>query len=263
MRGAVGVALRRGAGEGCSLVATSSRRRRAEQRRGSWRTCCGVAGLNAITRPAAEPLLHVDALLDGRRGVVLPHQARSRFDLPSTARAGLGPVEAQLPAAPDGPVRAERGPGLRLPGGEDAGSGPGAPAPPAGPRVSGPRLSMEGFQGHPARSGDARWCTRTTAWSTRRLGRWSRTCSTSRRRARDLPPPEALRQGPGLQSRYEFGQPEGRQELGFPGHRPSKGRWTRARCSPSSTVGLGPGDTAADVDVGAGAPRRCLTGLAN
>ena len=32
---------------------------------GSWRICYDCRGLNAITRPAGEPLPHVDALLDG------------------------------------------------------------------------------------------------------------------------------------------------------------------------------------------------------
>ncbi len=34
---------------------------------GSWRICYDYRGLNAITRPAVEPLPH-DALLDGTRG---------------------------------------------------------------------------------------------------------------------------------------------------------------------------------------------------
>ena len=35
---------------------------------GSWRICHDYRGLNAITRPAVEPLPHIDALLDGTRG---------------------------------------------------------------------------------------------------------------------------------------------------------------------------------------------------
>ena len=35
---------------------------------GSWRICYDYRGLNAITRPAVEPLPHIDALLDGTRG---------------------------------------------------------------------------------------------------------------------------------------------------------------------------------------------------
>jgi hypothetical protein len=35
---------------------------------GTWRICYDYRGLNAITRPAVEPLPHIDALLDGTRG---------------------------------------------------------------------------------------------------------------------------------------------------------------------------------------------------
>jgi hypothetical protein len=37
---------------------------------GSWRICCDYLGLglNAVTRPAVEPLPHIEALLDGMRG---------------------------------------------------------------------------------------------------------------------------------------------------------------------------------------------------
>ena len=35
---------------------------------GLWRICYDHRGLNAITRPAVEPLPHIDALLDGMRG---------------------------------------------------------------------------------------------------------------------------------------------------------------------------------------------------
>ena len=35
---------------------------------GTWRFCYDYRGLNAITRPAVEPLPHIDALLDGTRG---------------------------------------------------------------------------------------------------------------------------------------------------------------------------------------------------
>ena len=35
---------------------------------GSWHICYDYRGLNAITRPAVEPLPHIDALLDGTRG---------------------------------------------------------------------------------------------------------------------------------------------------------------------------------------------------
>jgi hypothetical protein len=35
---------------------------------GSWRICYDYRDLNAITRPAAEPLPHIDVLLDGTRG---------------------------------------------------------------------------------------------------------------------------------------------------------------------------------------------------
>ena len=35
---------------------------------GSWRICYDYRGLNAITRPAVEPLPHIDALLDSTRG---------------------------------------------------------------------------------------------------------------------------------------------------------------------------------------------------
>ena len=35
---------------------------------GSWRICYDYRGLNAITRPAVEPLPHIDALLEGTRG---------------------------------------------------------------------------------------------------------------------------------------------------------------------------------------------------
>ncbi len=35
---------------------------------GPWRICCDYRGLNAVTRPAVEPLPHMDALLDGTRG---------------------------------------------------------------------------------------------------------------------------------------------------------------------------------------------------
>ncbi len=38
---------------------------------GIWRICCDYRGLNAITRPAVEPLPHIDALLDGTRGSCL------------------------------------------------------------------------------------------------------------------------------------------------------------------------------------------------
>ncbi len=35
---------------------------------GLWRICYNYRGLNAITRSAVEPLPHIDALLDGKRG---------------------------------------------------------------------------------------------------------------------------------------------------------------------------------------------------
>ncbi len=35
---------------------------------GTWRICYDYRGLNSITRPAVEPLPHIDALLDGTRG---------------------------------------------------------------------------------------------------------------------------------------------------------------------------------------------------
>ena len=35
---------------------------------GTWRICYDYRGLNAITRPAIEPLPHVDVLLAGTRG---------------------------------------------------------------------------------------------------------------------------------------------------------------------------------------------------
>ncbi len=35
---------------------------------GSWRICYDYRGLNAITRPAVEPLPHIDVLFDGTRG---------------------------------------------------------------------------------------------------------------------------------------------------------------------------------------------------
>ena len=35
---------------------------------GTWQICYDYRGLNAITRPAVEPLPHIDALLDGTRG---------------------------------------------------------------------------------------------------------------------------------------------------------------------------------------------------
>ena len=35
---------------------------------GTWRICYDYRGLNAISRPAVEPLPHIDALLDGTRG---------------------------------------------------------------------------------------------------------------------------------------------------------------------------------------------------
>jgi hypothetical protein len=35
---------------------------------GTWRICYDYWGFNAITRPAVEPLPHIDALLDGTRG---------------------------------------------------------------------------------------------------------------------------------------------------------------------------------------------------
>jgi len=35
---------------------------------GTWRICYDIRGLNAISRPAVEPLPHIDALLDGTRG---------------------------------------------------------------------------------------------------------------------------------------------------------------------------------------------------
>jgi len=35
---------------------------------GSWQICYDYRGLNAITRPAVEPLPHIDALLDATRG---------------------------------------------------------------------------------------------------------------------------------------------------------------------------------------------------
>ena len=34
---------------------------------GSWRICYDYRGLDAITRPAVEPLPHIDALLDSTR----------------------------------------------------------------------------------------------------------------------------------------------------------------------------------------------------
>ena len=40
---------------------------------GSRRICYAYRGLNAITRPAVEPLPHIDALLDGTRVSVLHH----------------------------------------------------------------------------------------------------------------------------------------------------------------------------------------------
>jgi hypothetical protein len=45
---------------------------------GSWRICYDYQGLNAITRPAVEPLPHIDALLDGPGDArfALLHQAR-------------------------------------------------------------------------------------------------------------------------------------------------------------------------------------------
>jgi hypothetical protein len=36
---------------------------------GTWRICYDYLGLNAITRPAVEPLQHINALLDGTWGL--------------------------------------------------------------------------------------------------------------------------------------------------------------------------------------------------
>ncbi len=67
----------------------------AQKPDGTWRTCYDYRGLNAISRPAVEPLPHIDALLDRTRGS------------PATG-SGLRLVEEELPLAA-GPVRVERG----------------------------------------------------------------------------------------------------------------------------------------------------------
>ncbi len=47
---------------------------------GTWSICYDYRGLNAITRPAVEPLPHIDALLDGKRGSPF----FTKLDLPSS-----------------------------------------------------------------------------------------------------------------------------------------------------------------------------------
>jgi hypothetical protein len=51
---------------------------------GAWRICYDYPGLNAIARPAVEPLLHtgIDALLDGTRG---PRFFFTKLDLASSS----------------------------------------------------------------------------------------------------------------------------------------------------------------------------------
>ena len=71
---------------------------------GTWRICYDYRGLNAITRPAVEPLPHIDALLDGTRGSCFftkldlassYHQLRVRSSdrWKTSVRSQLGQVE--------------------------------------------------------------------------------------------------------------------------------------------------------------------------
>jgi hypothetical protein len=59
---------------------------------GTWRICCDYRGLNGISRPAVEPLPHMDALLDGTRGSCFFTKldlARGPASSPSSAWQGV------------------------------------------------------------------------------------------------------------------------------------------------------------------------------
>ncbi len=68
---------------------------------GKWHICYDYRDLNAISRPAVEPLPHIDPLLDGTQGSCF----FTKLDLASNAAtgAGLRSVENELPPAA-GPV---------------------------------------------------------------------------------------------------------------------------------------------------------------
>ena len=71
---------------------------------GSWRICHDYRGLNTITRPAVEPLPHIDALLDGTRGSRFFTKSSIWLAVITAAGATRGPLEAELSVAA-GPVR--------------------------------------------------------------------------------------------------------------------------------------------------------------
>ena len=54
---------------------------------GSWHICYDCRGLHAITRPAVEPLPHIDALLDGTRG----SRSFAKLDPAAITSCGRGP----------------------------------------------------------------------------------------------------------------------------------------------------------------------------
>ena len=181
---------------------------------GTWRICYDYRGLNAITRPAVEPLPHIGALLDGIRGsrfftkldlASSFHQLRVRAaDRWKTSfRSQLGQFEWNvllfgLQGASSLLMRVMKQAaaltvGLDFAGGPittptiaaaAAGSEAGPPSgssPPGRPRTTLVPI-MVGFPGLRARWAGARLFIWMTVWCTRR--RWSNTCSTSRRCSR-------------------------------------------------------------------------------
>ena len=128
---------------------------------GSWRICYDYRGLNAITRPAVEPLPHIDALLDGTRVSCYftkldlassYHQLRVRASdrWKTSFRSQLGQFEWNVvPFGLQGSssllmrvMNQALTVGLDYPGDSiDSGSWPGVPGPTVGPRTvtDGPR----------------------------------------------------------------------------------------------------------------------------
>ncbi len=69
---------------------------------GTWRICYDYRGLNAISRPAVEPLPHIDALLDGTRGssfFTRLDRLFGSFTNARTASPGCGRGARDLPPA--------------------------------------------------------------------------------------------------------------------------------------------------------------------
>ena len=179
---------------------------------GSWHICYDCRGLHAITRPAVEPLPHIDALLD----VSLLRQARPSSNHQLRARAadrwktnfrsqlgrleknvwtfGLQGASALLTRVMNQALTV----GLAYAG--DPTTGPAPPAPRPGlPSIHG------GFPGPRIHWAGARSYIWTIAWCTHR--RWRCTCSTQRRGSRSS--------AASSRSPCEFR----RQELGLLGHR--------------------------------------------